>query len=294
MMPLPPFPPSALIPQTLSRRRFLTLAGGLALSFSLFPTSSDAHLLAFDTHALDIHDVAVPVPGLPRSLEGFTIAHLTDTHLHTLGPFEAHVIAAVHARDPALVVLTGDMFSSRQALPVLVEFCQALQAPGRRVLAICGNHEVWSHVTASTLRQRYRDAGVQLLVNEHLVLHSALTIVGTGDSVTQHYNLRRAVHGMPASAVRIHLSHAPEVFDWHEGLPFSFALCLAGHTHGGQIRVPFLPPHVPKGAGPRFVSGWYAQTRQGPAYISRGIGTTGIPLRLNCPPELPFLRLTQA
>ena len=292
-MPTSPPPRSALILRTCSRRRFLTLAGGLALSFSLLPTPSYAHM-AFDTHALDIHDVAVPVPGLPHALEGFTIAHLTDTHLYALGALEERVIAAVHARDPALVVLTGDMFNARDALPVLVEFCQALQAPGRQVLAICGNHEMWSKVAVSTLRQRYRYVGVQLLVNEHLVLNSALTVVGTGDSVTRHYNLRRAVHDMPASAVRIHLSHAPEVFDWQEGLALSFALCLAGHTHGGQIRVPFLPPHMPKGAGPRFVSGWYAQTRQGPAYISRGIGTTVIPLRLNCPPELPFLRLTRA
>jgi predicted MPP superfamily phosphohydrolase len=250
--------------------------------------------MAFDTHALEIHDVAVPVPKLPRPLEGFTIAHLTDTHLRTLGPLEEHVLAAVHARAPALVVLTGDMVSSRQALPVLTEFCRALRASGRPVVAIRGNHEVYSRVSVATLRQLYRRVGVQLLVNEHLVLNPALILVGTGDSVTRHYNLPAAVRGMPTSAVRIHLSHAPEVFDWPGGGSLSFALCLAGHTHGGQIRLPFLPPYVPKGAGPRFVAGWYAQTRQGPAYISRGIGTTGIPLRLNCPPELPFLSLTRA
>jgi predicted MPP superfamily phosphohydrolase len=250
--------------------------------------------MAFDTHALEIHDVAVPVPKLPRPLEGFTIAHLTDTHLRTLGPLEEHVLAAVHARAPALVVLTGDMVSSRQALPVLTEFCRALRASGRPVVAIRGNHEVYSRVSVATLRQLYRRVGVQLLVNEHLVLNPALILVGTGDSVTRHYNLPAAVRGMPTSAVRIHLSHAPEVFDWPGGGSLSFALCLAGHTHGGQIRLPFLPPYVPRGAGPRFVAGWYAQTRQGPAYISRGIGTTGLPVRLNCPPELPFLSLRRA
>src|SRR5215475_13771010 len=183
MMPTLPLPGHSLLPRTCTRRRFLTVAGGLTLSFSLFPTPSHSYM-AFDTHALDSHDVSVPVPGLPRSLEGLTIAHLTDLHLRAIGPLEEQVLAAVHARAPALVVLTGDMFSSRQALSVLTEFCHALRALGRHVLAICGNHEVWSRVSVATLRQLYHDAGVQLLVNEHVVLNSALTIVGTGDSVT--------------------------------------------------------------------------------------------------------------
>jgi hypothetical protein len=245
--------------------------------------------------ALDIHEVTVPVPGLPHHLEGLSIAHITDTHLRRFRSLEAGVITAVQTKDPALIVLTGDMVSSRAALPLLAEFCHALTAPSRHVLAIRGNHEVWSKVPVVDLRELYRRAGAQLLVNEHRVLNTGLTIVGTEDSVTQHYNLRAALQGMPVTPVRIHLSHAPEVFDWTHSSTISFALCLAGHTHGGQIRVPFLPPpYVPSGSGRRFVAGWYPQTGMGPAYVSRGIGTTGIPLRLNCPPELPFLRLTRA
>ena len=277
----------------LSRRRFLALAGAAAWACAVLPTPCAARG-GFDTQALDIHDVTVPVPGLPRHLEGLTIAHITDTHLWELGRLEERVITAVQARNPTLIVLTGDMLSARQALPLLAEFCHALTAPGRHVLAIRGNHEVWSKVPVSSLQALYRRAGARLLVNEHCVLEAGLTIVGTEDSVTKRYDLRTALRGMLATPIRIHLSHAPEVFDWTRGPTVSFALCLAGHTHGGQIRVPFLPPYVPPGAGPRFVAGWYPHTGMGPAYVSRGIGTTGIPLRLNCPPELPFLRLTRA
>ena len=265
----------------------------LCSSAAAFPSRRQADL-AFDTNTLDIHDVTVPVPHLPRHLEGLTIAHLTDTHLRRLGRLEERVLAAVQAQDPAVVVLTGDMISSRQALPLLAEFCRALTAPGRHVLAIRGNHEVSAQVPVTDLRQLYRRAGARLLVNEHVALDAALTIVGTENSVTQHYDLRTALQGMPATPVRIHLSHAPEVFDWTREPAVSFALCLAGHTHGGQIRFPFLPPYVPPGAGPRFVAGWYPHTKMGPAYVSRGIGTTCITLRLNCPPELPFLRLERA
>jgi predicted MPP superfamily phosphohydrolase len=231
---------------------------------------------------------------LPRHLEGLTIAHLTDMHLWQLGRVEERVLAAVQARNPAVVVLTGDMISSRKALPLLAEFCRALTAPGRHVLAIRGNQDVWTKVPVADFSRLYRRAGVQLLVNDHVVLDAALTIVGTEDSITQHYDLRTALRGLPATPVRIHLSHTPEVFDWIYKPAVSFALCLAGHMHGRPIRFPFLPPYVPEGAGQRFVAGWYPYTKMGPAYVSRGIGTTSIPLRLNCPPELPFLRLERA
>jgi hypothetical protein len=80
----------------------------LCSSAAAFPSRCQADL-AFDTNALDIHDVTVPVPHLPRHLEGLTIAHLTDTHLRRLGRLEESVLAAVQAREPAVVVLTGDM-----------------------------------------------------------------------------------------------------------------------------------------------------------------------------------------
>ena len=292
-MYLPPPENSPSIFPSLSRRQFLALIGVSVWSVAARPARCQAGS-AFDTDALDIHDVPVAVPRLPRHLEGLTIAHLTDTHLRRLGRLEERVLAAVRAREPAVVVLTGDMIDSRKALPILAEFCGALTAPGRHVLAIRGNHEVRSKVPVADLRRLYRRAGARLLVNEHVGVDAALTIVGTEDSLTKHYDLRTALRGLPATPVRIHLSHAPEVFDWPRGPAVSFALCLAGHTHGGQIRFPLLPPYVPKGAGPRFVAGWYPHTKMGPAYVSRGIGTTSIPLRLNCPPELPFLRLERA
>jgi len=291
MFPTPAGPPSEV--PSLSRRRLLKMAVAAMWSFAALPPSYSVGG-TFDTYALDIHDVTVPVPGLPRHLEGFTIAHITDTHLREIGQLEERVIAAVQAREPAVVALTGDMVSSHKALPILAEFCHALTAPGRLVLATRGNHEVWAQVPVATLSQLYQRAGARLLKNEYYVVDASLTIVGTDDSVTKRYNLPAALRGMPSTPIRIHFSHAPGVFDRTPGPAVSFALCLAGHTHGGQIRLPFLPPYVPPGSGRRFVAGWYADTQLGPAYVSRGVGTTAIPLRLNCPPELPFLRLTRA
>jgi len=278
---------------SLSRRRFLALTGMSIGALAARPSRCQAGL-AFDADALEIHDVSVPVPQLPRHLQGLTIAHLTDMHLQQLGRVEESVLAAVQARNPAVVVQTGDMISSRKALPLLAEFCRALKAPGRHVLAIRGNYEVCAEIPVTDLRRLYGQAGARLLVNEHVALDVALTIVGTEDSITQHYDLCTALRGLPTTPFRIHLSHTPEVFDWTYKPAVSFALCLAGHMHGRQIRFPFLPPYVPEGAGQRFVAGWYPHTKMGPAYVSRGISTTSMSLGLNCPPELPFLRLERA
>src|SRR5262249_47388425 len=181
MIQLSPDKSSRVFP-SLSRRQFLTLMGMSVWSVALRPSRCLAGGVV-DTNDLEIHTVPVAVPRLPRHLEGFTIAHLTDTHLRRLGRLEERVLAAVPAREPALVVLTGDMISSRKAVPLLAEFCSALRAPGRQILAIRGNHEVASKLPVADLRHLYRQVGVRLLVNEHVTVDRALTIVGTEDSV---------------------------------------------------------------------------------------------------------------
>src|SRR5215210_501408 len=168
-MSLPPSDHSPGMFPSLLWRRFLALTGMSVWSLAALPSRCQAGL-TFDTDALDLHDVTVPVPYLPRHLEGLTIAHLTDTHLRRLGRLEERVLAAVQAREPAVVVLTGDMISSRKALLLLAEFCRALTAPGRHVLAIRGNHEVSAQVPVADLRRLYRQAGARLLVNEHVAL----------------------------------------------------------------------------------------------------------------------------
>ncbi len=205
---LSPGPSSAVA--TLSRRRFLALAGMAAYGLTALPASSQA-FEGVDTHALDCHEVSVPVVGLPLALDGFTIAHLSDLHVRQLGPFETQVVAAVQKRNPELVVLTGDMVSSDQALPLLAEFCQALRAPGRLVFAVCGNHEVQVRIPLSSLRRLYHDTGVQFLLDEHVRLPAGLTVIGTGDSITRHYYLRPALQGFPATPVQFHITNAHAV-----------------------------------------------------------------------------------
>src|SRR5262249_49120638 len=97
--------------RSLSRRRFLALVGAAACSVAALPPLGAGG--CFCTYVLGVHEVPIPVRRLPRSLEGLTIAHITDTHLGKLGRLEERVVTAIQVQNPTVVVLTGDMLGSR-------------------------------------------------------------------------------------------------------------------------------------------------------------------------------------
>jgi uncharacterized protein len=133
-------------------------------------------------------------------------------------------------------------------------------------------------------------------VNAHREIRvdgASLVLVGLDDPVMGRPDARQARTGDRPDGVEIWLVHAPGFVSRQHGyLSRPPALVLSGHTHGGQIRLPLLPALTPPGSG-RFVEGWYRDTLA-PLYVSRGIGTTTIPARLRCPPELPIFTLRRA
>jgi uncharacterized protein len=120
-----------------------------------------------------------------------------------------------------------------------------------------------------------------------------LTLVGLDDPVEGVPDLETARRDVVPGSTEIWLVHAPGYLEQPPaGTSARPALLLAGHTHGGQIRIPLLPAVKPTGAG-RFLEGWYHDTFA-PLYVSRGVGTTGIPARFLCPAELPIFTLRSA
>lgn len=267
--------------QHVTRRRVLAGAGTLAAVATL-----DA--LAIEPSWLDVHRVQVSVDSLPKSLGGFTIAQITDAHLTELGRVETKILAAIRSASPQLVVLTGDLIDSLEHADVLAELCAELTRTGARVVATLGNWEHWGHIGRADLDRVYRGSDTTLLIDQWLDL-GGLSLYATDDSTGGMPRTLRA----PSSAEtpRILLTHSPAFVDEHPS-DFDFDLCLAGHTHGGQITAGGLAPVTPPGSG-RFVAGWYA-TPMGRLYVSRGTGTSLVPARLMCRPELPLFELIRA
>jgi predicted MPP superfamily phosphohydrolase len=272
----------------ISRRQFLAGVGAAGAAIGADAFGYEAHRVLLSRHQ-------VLVEGLPSSLNGLRIAQVTDVH------FPGNRLAARAALEhldrerPDIVILTGDMTESAGAMIEVRDF--AAESRGIiATIAIQGNWEYFAGVQGDPSRAAYRQAGVQFLVNDATTVDvggAPLTFVGLDDAVVGRPDIVAARRSVTPGSTEIWLVHAPIFAEKPpEGVAARPAMLLAGHTHGGQIRLPLLPAVKPVGAG-RFLEGWYRDTFA-PLYVSRGVGTTTIPARFRCPAELPIFTLRAA
>jgi hypothetical protein len=187
-----------------TRRQWVQFAGCCAAGLGALDS------FAVEPFWLEVTEHDIAVPGLPHSLQGFRIAHLSDLHLRSIGRVHESVFAAVRALEPSLVVLTGDSIEDENHLGVLEELCRQLVASGRDVIATLGNWEHWGRVSVRRLHETYARAGARLLGNESLVLGNGIVLVATDDSCSGHDDLASALSHVPSGAVRLFSPTRPE------------------------------------------------------------------------------------
>jgi len=247
-----------------------------------------------------VRQMVVPVPGLPKALDGLTIAHVTDLHVgvFTRGAILDAIVTASNDLRPDLVLLTGDLINfALTDLPVALDVVGRLEAT-QGVFLCEGNHDLFEN--AAVFRQLTKDAGLRLLVNESAVLSVrgvTLQILGLrwgaghGDPRALSSRGDLAIAGSMQDllvqrrpdAFPILLAHHPHAFDYAENIP----LTLAGHTHGGQL---MLTRKI--GFGPamfRYLSGLYHKPDRA-LVVSNGVGNW-FPLRAHAPAEIIHLTL---
>lgn len=269
-------------------------------------TSGMASALArgyVEADQLEEVEVEVPVKGLAAELDGFTIGILSDFHAGAyLRP--SHVeraVAAVNAYRPDLVVLLGDYVDGKTESHNLADLEESrflfaafkeLQAE-HGVYAVLGNHDHWAG--GAWVGRQLEKAGVVVLVNEHLLLDNGLAIAGVDDYWVGRTRLQKALAGIPARTPVVLLSHNPDV---NRLIPAGSGIkaVLAGHTHGGQVRMPFSDRAfwVPCAKKYRNQSGLIRETSSRWTFITKGIGTYFAPIRWNCPPDVGLLTLRRA
>ncbi len=215
------------------------------------------------------------------------IAQLTDLHTRGLGGRERRMLAILKAERPDLIVVTGDSLVGHGNYDEVHQVLERLRAP-LGVWVVRGNWENWYPVRNE--REFYRSAGVHLLLNSGALVRRDVWLGGVDDPSSGHASLATALAGAPPGVFTILLFHSPAYFDRIAG---RVNLALAGHTHGGQVRLPFIPVFwLPRGCG-RFLAGWYEENGSR-MYVNRGLGMSHIPVRFLCPPEIAFITVLPA
>lgn len=229
------------------------------------------------------------LPDWPPRLNGLRIAHISDLHLRDEYSLELAVRAAQMVADeqPDVVAITGDFVGYWKAeSPWLIEQALApLVGTNAPILAVPGNHDHFFD-GVRYLRPILDELGVRLLQNE-CVAECGVQWVGVDSANMHRADVSVAFVDARADFPTIVLWHEPDLVD---RLPRRCALMLAGHSHGGQFLAPWGWAPMTTVNGRRYRRGFYPDAGT-PLYVSRGIGTTGPPSRLFCPPEVAILTL---
>lgn len=272
--------------EKISRRQFFKRAG-LSSTFGLVAT----YPFFIERYIVLINHYRIAVPNLPAAFSGLRIVHLTDLHY---GPFEplafiTHVIHRANALKPDLILCTGDYVLEKkeridQVWPVLSQLSASMG-----VYSVLGNHDHWADTDRSDYwmkrtGQDLRHKTIRLEREGH-----PLWLGGAGDFWTDHKSLDVLLQDIPETDCRIVLAHNPDTADTPHTSRID--LMLSGHTHGGQVNIPFVGTPILPVENKDYSSGLVYSKRREKVFISKGIGWAVFPVRFNCAPEIAVLDL---
>lgn len=240
--------------------------------------------LANELDRVEITEHVVPVAGLARDV---TVLQLSDVHLRLRDAWVDRLADLVSAERPDLVALTGDIVTRGYSDEAVDHLLAAVPDAPLGRWAVMGNWEYWGGAPRQVWEGFLDRHRIQLLHDRSVDL-GPLQIVGTDDALAGDPDLAAAFASVDPARPALVLTHSPVLFP--EIARPGVAVVLAGHTHGGQVRIPLLGPFfLPRGSGP-YPWGWYE--RDGAwMFVSRGVGWSVAPVRWRSPPEIARIRL---
>ena len=274
-----------------TRRRFLRVSGAAIIS----AIGVGFYTCCIEPNWLEILRRDLPIRGLPSSLQGRTLVHLSDIHVGSQvnDEYVKEVFNQVSKLKPDIVVMTGDFISHHSSIYQHMESVYRYLPKGRlTTLAILGNHDYGPRWSSPEIASKVADIlssfGVRVLRNQ---IHDieGLHIVGLDDLWAGRFHPQRALPLLKPETPAIVLSHNPDTVDmpvWHGYKGW----ILSGHTHGGQCKPPFLPPPLLPVMNRRYTSGELDLGSGRRLYINRGVGHL-LHVRFNVRPEVTVFEL---
>jgi len=293
-----------------TRRRFLERT---AMAVGAVPFAAGAYGMIFERVDLETTRQRIRLARLPRAFDGFRIAQVSDLHI---GPFMSEaeirrVVGITNQLKADLIVLTGDYVTwDPSTQGAVVNVLASLKAP-RGIFGCLGNHELWTK-TQESITRLFAAAGIPILRQERVSIAAggsgslagdeSLNLIGidfqTHSAVGRRERgfVRQYLAGigrlLRPDSVNILLSHNPNTFD--RAAELGIDLSVAGHTHGGQVSLEFVHPGIsPSRLITPYLRGWF-QKGDAQLYVNRGIGTIGVPIRIDAPPEITVFELVRA
>ncbi|MBO5130212.1 MAG: metallophosphoesterase [Oscillospiraceae bacterium] len=255
--------------------------------------------------ALEVNEYEITSNRIPEAFSGFRIAQVSDLHNAEFGKSNERLITMLSLTCPDIIVITGDLVDSRNTdIEIALEFArQAIKISP--VYYITGNHE--ARISEyEELKMGLEEAGVIVLENEKVTMEregESLTMIGLDDpSFREDYLFGDAVSVTQSALTELHnesdgytilLAHRPELFDTY--VDVGVDLVFSGHAHGGQFRLPFIGGLFAPNQGlfPEYDSGLYTDGITN-MLVSRGVGNSLIPLRINNRPEILVVEFQSA
>jgi len=208
-----------------------------------------------------------------------TLIHISDTHYKGDKKYLSKVVKIINRTQADFVCFTGDLIEEKKYLPDCLEILSAINKP---LYGISGNHDEWALVRSQDLSAQFAITGGRWLEKgDETVFSNKVVIVGISSS------LAKTPPDATPTMKRILLNHYPSTVN---NLPEnSYDLILAGHTHGGQVHIPFIGNPVLRDIDTAYLKGLY-RTKAGLLYVNPGIGTYLWPIRFNCRPEITIIK----
>ena len=254
----------------------------------------------YQNQHIQVNEITITSEQLPEDFAGYRIAHISDLHNAEFGEDNEALLSAIKDNNPDIIVITGDIVDSRQTdVQIARDFINSA-AEIAPVYYVTGNHESRvgneNNIDSATLNEN-----VNILHNNSVILEkgeSEIQIIGVDDpdfanaTDSAEYMSGELSKYCDNGYFKILLSHRPELFDTYA--ENNMNIVFSGHAHGGQVRLPFLggviAPH--QGLFPEYDSGLYTESSTN-MIVSRGVGDSILPLRINNPPEIIIVTLEQ-
>ena len=284
----------------MSRRDFLKLLKATAIDLSLLAAGGAVWSFLLEPNWVKVERVNLKLPGLSPEFSGIRVAQISDIHMG--GWMNAsrlqQVADLVLEQKPELLLLTGDFLvghtfdkNSEGHLQDMVNILSPL-AKSIPSFGILGNHDYWTN--AGAVRELLKSSGIVDLTNSVFTVsrgNKNFHLCGVDDIWEGDVRLGEIVAKLPKDGAAILLAHEPDFADTSAATG-RFDLQVSGHSHGGQVVIPFYGPPILPFLGRKYHSGLY-QVGNMLQYTSRGVGMAMLPVRFNCPPEITIFTLSR-